>query len=260
MQDPTKTKRILIASIYVTIFVTIGIILYYLAAPDATCTDGKKNQAEKGIDCGGPCSPCKEVKVGKDLNIAEQAFVNGGNSTYDVMLKLQNPNNNIGASDFQYSVALKDSSGNVVSQKDGASFVLPAETKYLLVMGLPVEQGKTPVSLDVKLTDYDWSELKASARPQLNIYSKQLNALPTGVGNEAEGTVRNESTYDLDKVIINVVLRDERGKVIGLNSTERNNVRSKEDRYFKVTWPYALSGNVANVEMEAQSNIYIIND
>ncbi|MGM5482347.1 MAG: hypothetical protein ACQESF_02690 [Nanobdellota archaeon] len=28
--------------------------------PQASCTDGIKNQNEKGIDCGGPCAPCSD--------------------------------------------------------------------------------------------------------------------------------------------------------------------------------------------------------
>lgn len=29
----------------------------------ATCTDGIQNQGETGVDCGGPCLPCREIEV-----------------------------------------------------------------------------------------------------------------------------------------------------------------------------------------------------
>lgn len=34
-------------------------------APKATCKDGKKNQDETGVDCGGTCGPCPTCKDGK---------------------------------------------------------------------------------------------------------------------------------------------------------------------------------------------------
>ena len=80
--------------------------------------------------------------------------------------------------------------------------------------------------------------------------------MPTGQGSIAEGVIRNESTYDLKKVVVAIILRDEKGKVVGINNTQINSVRVKEDRDFRITWPYKLASPVQNMEIDPQSNVF----
>ncbi len=43
-------------------FAVLGLLLFSTACTDEfSCTDGKQNQGETGIDCGGPCPPCTNV-------------------------------------------------------------------------------------------------------------------------------------------------------------------------------------------------------
>jgi len=51
-------------------------------------------------------------------------------------------------------------------------------------------------------------------------------------------------------------LRDQGGKIIGINSTEKNTIRANEQQDFLLTWPYQLDGQVANIEMEAYSDMF----
>ena len=93
--------------------------IYLIAKPEETCFDGIQNQAEKGIDCGGPCSPCREVVETKDLKIEEIAIADGGNGTYDVIAKISNPNGSVGAKEFFYSFQLKSADGDILASKMG---------------------------------------------------------------------------------------------------------------------------------------------
>jgi hypothetical protein len=54
-------------------------------APTETCSDGVQNQDETGIDCGGTCNACPEIKLPLDFSDASQLFTfddagNGGGS------------------------------------------------------------------------------------------------------------------------------------------------------------------------------------
>lgn len=44
----------------------------------ATCTDGIKNGDETGIDCGGTCNACPEIKLPLDFSDASQLFTHNG--------------------------------------------------------------------------------------------------------------------------------------------------------------------------------------
>ena len=48
------------------------------ADPAATCTDGIQNQDETGIDCGGTCNACPEIKLPLDFSSADQLFTHVG--------------------------------------------------------------------------------------------------------------------------------------------------------------------------------------
>jgi hypothetical protein len=47
-------------------------------APTETCSDGVKNQDETGIDCGGTCDACPEIKLPLDFSDASQLFTHVG--------------------------------------------------------------------------------------------------------------------------------------------------------------------------------------
>ncbi|HEX8973970.1 MAG TPA: FeoB-associated Cys-rich membrane protein [Patescibacteria group bacterium] len=255
MENPKLIKRLSIIFVYLVIFSAVGFLLWYFITPPATCTDRKQNQSETGIDCGGPCSPCKARVQNKDIKVQETAFASGGSNTFDVVAKISNPNDSQGASSFDYTFTLKDAQEKTIATRQGTNFILPADTRYIAELGLDTG-GLVPSSVDFSVSNYKWDTLGDLEKPQLNIFNKKLAPLPMGSGDEADGTVRNDSTYDLNKISIIIVLRDQQGKIIGINTTQQSTVRASEERDFRVTWPYDLSGNPQSMEVDAQANIF----
>ncbi len=231
--------------------------IYLIAKPEETCFDGIQNQAEKGIDCGGPCSPCREVVETKDLKIEEIAIADGGNGTYDVIAKISNPNGSVGAKEFFYSFQLKSADGDILASKDGKSFILPADSRFIAEIGLSVPSGSVPVSASIELSEVKWENISAGiGKPQIGVYNKRFGKSPMGEGNEVAGIIRNESNYDLKEINIVVVLRDENGKIVGVNTTRKDSVGVKEERDFLMTWPYVLDATVQKIEVDSQTNIF----
>ncbi|EKD59009.1 MAG: hypothetical protein ACD_56C00009G0001 [uncultured bacterium] len=254
MQNQTVIKRTIVIFVFVLIFLLLSILLYSVFAPDATCSDKKQNQAEKGIDCGGPCSPCKNIQAA-DIVVQEVAVVIGGSDTYDAVAKVYNPNDSLGAMEFKYIFNLKDATGNVVASYEGKDFILPVDTKYVTGLGIKTDNNAKPVSAEFLISDTVWTALGSVEKPQLGVYNKKFDKAPTGEGSEAEGMLRNESAYDLNKISLVIILRGGDGKIVGVNKTEKNVVHVKEQRDFRINWPYALPGNVQKMEVDAQSNV-----
>lgn len=246
-------KRIIISSIFFVMLVALVVIVFYALSPAATCSDKKQNQAEKGIDCGGPCSPCKEVVQTKDIFVTETAISIGGNNTYDAVAKISNPNNQVGAS-FKYVFTLKNKDGAVLATREGTSFILPADSKY--VAELNFESSDAPVLAELEISEPKWEKLGSVGKPQVGVYSKNFGKIPTGEGSSADGIIRNESGYDLNEIFLVVILRSENGGIVGINKTKKTNVRAKEERDFRLTWPYQLAAPVQNIEVDSQVNIF----
>lgn len=257
MLDQTKFKRTIIILIYAAIIIALGLLIYFIRKPEATCFDGKQNQAEKKVDCGGPCTPCKEEIQAENLIVKSTAVVPGGNNTYDVVAEISNPNYDAGAKNFKYTFTLKDDLENIVSVRSGSSYIFPGDTRYVAEISMTAENNSAVSSVDVQIADAEWKSVLGSAKPQIGVYSKKFGEAPIGEGYEAEGIIRNESGYDLEKVDIVIILRDANNNIIGLNKTQKDSLRVKEERDFIFNWPYALEGSVQNMEVDPESNVLL---
>ena len=123
MRTPRIIKQVFYLAFYIAVFSLIiyQVISYIKSRP--TCIDGKMNQNETGIDCGGKCQPCPKEYVTKDLVVTEKSYVSEGIGRYDLVAKVKNPNSNVGSSSFTYQFILTDSSGKQIISKEGKGFI-----------------------------------------------------------------------------------------------------------------------------------------
>lgn len=258
LKDRYKKKRIIIISVYAAIFVVLVLLVYLWIKPKATCFDGIKNQNEQGIDCGGVCSTqCENIKA-EDLIVNESGLVDGGiTGQVDAYGKITNPNNIFGSSEFQYEFKLKDSSGQVIASRQGAEFILPGESKYVVENNIEIGSG-IPGSVEFFVSGAKWVEFKDYfEKPQLKVVNKSYNPITNGIGfSEATALLKNESPYDFSVIKLQVILKDDSGKPMALNSTLMNAVKAGENRDFTVSWPNKFPGSVGNMEVQPEVNIF----
>ena len=251
------TKRLTIVVIYLLAFFVIGAGLYLAFKPKPTCFDGQQNQNEEGVDCGGICAmACIETIVGNDPLVREITFIPADRGRYDIVARIFNPNNDIGASSFRYALLLSDASGRELSRTTGTSFILPQETKMLLAFNL--EPDQIPAKAVVELSDVQWTRLRDyRAKPELNIYSKRYVERPDqSVFGAMTGILVNESLYDFRKIRIKVVLRDAAGTPLAANQSEMQTVTVGREQDVRIVFPQPFSGAVAQVDAEVEADVY----
>jgi len=257
LQQRAKKKRAIIIAIFVAIFLSAIFAIYLWLRPAPTCSDGIKNQNETDIDCGGVCpNKCNKI-VAENLVSQEQGFVESGLvNKYDLYSRVSNPNNVFGSNKFQYEFKLKDAAGNVIATKLGSDYILPGESKYVTENN--IETDKIPASVEFNISNQAWVEfIDYFERPQLKVVNKQYNPISSGVGfSEAIGLLKNESPYDFTLIKLEIILKDANDKVVALNSTEMRTVKSGENRDFRSLWLNRFPGEVMNVEVQAEANIF----
>ena len=252
-----KTKQLLISGVYVLILLVIIFGIYERLKPGPSCTDGLKNQDEAGVDCGGICPNKCAVVASSQLAVTETGFVESGlESDYDVYGVVAYPNQTLGSNTFSYQFTVKDASGAVIGTKNGASFILPGDTKYVIEPNLALTG--TPTKVELTISDPQWIEANEYYQaPQLNVVNKNYDQITGGVGfAEATGLLKNESPLDFSSIKLDIILKDAQGQVVALNSTVMNTVQAGENRDFRVTWPNRFTGEVANMWVQAQANIF----
>lgn len=258
MEDKRLIRRIIAIIGFLVFFGVIGFLLYttfFKAAP--TCFDGKQNQNETGLDCGGSCTKQCVVRVdAEDLIAEEAAFVSVGDGSYDVLARVHNPNDIAGASSFRYTVALEDASGQVLSKKSGTSFILPQEEKYLFEFHLVAPS--LPTRAVIEFSDIVWERFEGyTEKPRISVVRQAYARITSGPGyGAATGLVINESPYDFRSLSVKVVLRDAARKPIAINMTEMQTMKSKEQRDFRLVWPSVFPGEVSSYEMLVDADVY----
>ena len=250
-----STKRITIITIYVILFLMLGGWIVSLFIPKPTCFDGIQNQKEEGIDCGGPCNACVEEITGKDLIVKDARIVYGGENKYDVVAEIHNPNALYGAKKVYYTVEIKDATGKTLDYRDGNTFVLPNENKY--IMELALETKQKPTNAKVTINDVDWVKFTEFVAPQIEVKNQRFGLVENGPSYaEAFGLVVNNSLYDFHNVNIYVILQDERGIPIAVNKTQMRTLDANSRRTFKLVWPHEFPGKIASSKMQAETNVF----
>lgn len=251
-----SAKRFIIILIYLALLALISFTIYKALLPEETCSDKVKNQNEEDVDCGGVCAPCRKISA-EDLKVENRGYVeNERPGKFDFWALVSNPNNLFGAKSFQYEIKFKNSSGEIVSQRDGFGFILPGERKYIVENNL--DCANAPNSIDFAISKTEWVEFNGYyEKPDLNIVNKNYSQVSSGTGfSEASGLLKNKSPFDFNVIKVQIVLKDADEKVIALNSTEMRTVKSGEERDFKALWPNRFSGDVAYVDAQAEVNVF----
>jgi len=257
LENKYQKKQTIIIAIFLAIFLLFIFVMYSWLRPTQTCSDGKQNQNEEGVDCGGVCGKKCEVKVITEVTVLESGFVPSGVvNSYDVYARIANPNNVFGSSGFQYEFTLKDSAGQIIATKKGSNYMLPGETKYVVENNLVTDQ--TPDSVEFVATNSTWVEFKDQyEKPRLKVVNKQYNPISSGVGfSEVLGLLKNESPFDFSLISLKIILKDSADKVVALNLTEMRTVKSGENRDFRAVWFSRFLGEVLNVEVQAEANVF----
>ena len=260
MNPIQRTRKRISVVIIVTLFLgAVGTLLYFALRPEPTCFDGKHNQGEEQTDCGGPCDPCEVIYEAppEEFVIRESAILPGSEpDTYDVLARVQNPNDELGASSLSYTFTLRgENEESLVSARE-VGFILPQETKTFLFVGLRTEE--VPVSVTVSFSDFEWQKFDGyQAKPPMSVINKRYDELSAGpFFSEAVGTFVNDSSFDYKSVFLKVILRDASGTPIAFNQTEMNTVLSGEYRDFILRFPDAFPGDVVTMDVEPDVDFF----
>ena len=250
-------KQIIIISIYFLLFILLIVFLYFKFKTKETCFDGIKNQNEEEIDCGGACAKQCEKITAQELIVEKTGTVfSGVAGKYDFYAQIANPNAVFGSKKFDYAINFKDSSGNILTSRNGSGFILPGERKYIVENGLDAPDSQ--ISADFKIINSEWVQLtEYYERPDLKIINKNYSEISGGTDfAEARGLLKNNSPYDFETIKIQVILKDENGGILALNSTQMKTVKAGEERDFRAFWPSRFPGAASNMVVQAEVNVF----
>lgn len=216
--------------IAIGIILAIIVSLFFIFKSEPTCFDGKKNQKEEGIDCGGPCKPC--VTNPKDMTVLWTRVFEIKEGVYEAAALIENPNLFYELPSFKYIFKIYGSNNDLVAIQEGQSALNPRDKFVIFVTNL--DTGKRRAVKAFLEVDYlsDWIYNDKEKSP-LVVSEKHFRNIPFSSLNVK---LQNDSLFPVEDIEASAVLYDEKGNAIGVSSTHIDSIPAESGRSVSFTW------------------------
>lgn len=241
-----RAKRQL--TIFFTVFGAIAAVIIFFVArslPELTCSDGKKNQGEERVDCGGPCVPC--VKQPKDIVTLWTRVLKIGDNVYEAASLVENPNLFYGLPLFKYTFKLYDAHNVLVAAKEGQTFLNPQDT--FVMLGANIHTGnRKPVRAFMEIMPLsEWQYVDADKKaPSLIVSEKKFSNQPFA---SLRAYLLNQSVFPVKDVYAAAVLYNQEGNAIAASLSKIEIIPAETGRTLTFTWPSPLDEEPASSEI-----------
>jgi len=234
----TKRKLQYLGGIFSIFFIILFIFLYPIIFKKPTCTDGKQNGTEQGIDCGGICPiVCKE-KTSDPVILWSRAFRVVSNS-YNLVAFIENQNKNSAIANISYEFRVYDIENRLIGRRTGFTFIPP--NKQFAVFESRFDPGLSQIkSVTFEFTGpFVW----VKKEPTINSLPIYVDGIMMGLDKKSPSltaSIRNESIYDMPAFDVIAILYDENRNAINASKTYREGLNSNNSLQVYFTWPEAL--------------------
>ncbi len=242
-------KQLVYGFFYLVILAGLGYLGYITVRETApSCFDGRLNQNEEEVDCGGPCESCAIRKL-LPLQTKVEYFGVGENTT--VILTLSNPNLEYGADSFSYTLSFPGNGGAKIFSLVKESFIYPAEAqKVIIEPNLKFNSRSVVGQPELTISNIVWKPLREFSEPQ--IQTRQLKTEVQGSQVTVSGLLVNRESLSFSRAGVGVLvfqqLSDESSRLVGASKTILQNLQPFEERAFKIIIPLGTTFKLSEID------------
>lgn len=236
---------LLIIGAVITAFLTIILISVFYKSP--SCTDGRQNQGESGIDCGGPCAYfCAGQKYPPTV-LFTKAIQNRDGRT-GVISIVENKNADAAAKNIQYRITLYGAGQSLIQQVTGTLDLPPGASVPVYIPNIASGKQKIVNSfLDIVAPSVRWFSMPIDERIIPTVSS--INQDGTTSLPRITATLTNTSANALVNIKTIVVVHNEKGDVIAASATVMPIIYAQSNATATFTWNEAFSSTPAYIEV-----------
>ena len=228
-------KQLLYGGGFLLIIFGVGFMVYTIGfAPAPSCYDNRQNQGEEAVDCGGPCGPCG-IAQAQPLVTRNVSITKAGEGI-GVAAEISNPNVNLGARSFEYTLRLIDDVGGVLAERNGTSYGYAGSVFYVVVPSLPFSIEQV-ARAEMSISNTVWDEQEDFSRPTFEVVESN-----TTKDNfvYVQGRVKNEESERYENVEVMALLYSNLGQLVGASKTTIAEVEPFGTESFSIPFPQEL--------------------
>ena len=211
-----------------------------------SCSDGKQNQDEHGVDCGGICKlACFfEVTAEPTIQWSRAYYVTKG--VYNLVAYLQNPNVNYISRPVSYMFRVYDENNVLLATREGKVAFPTAKLFPIFEAGIDIGE-RIPKKVVFEFTEpLTWIEYNGD-KPELGVNSVVLSRLDEYPKLSAKVTNKTLNQYRGVEVV--AILYDVEGNGFAASQTFIDRIGDKQTKDVYFTWPEAFNASTSRIEI-----------
>ena len=246
--------------IFLLLFVFSSVVFAYLypvifKAP--SCTDGKRNGDETGLDCGGSCVNLCTVDTKNPTVLWERSFLIT-EDVYNAIAYVENQNP-AGISSLPYEFRLYDTKGTYITRVEGTA-VIPPSGRYAVV-----ETGIKTGNAVVGTTTFSWLPISPNVSWQhipseistLRVKTSDISLMAESSIPKLFATISDNSPIiPLLNIQIAAILYDANDNAISISKTYVHDIQPDKPQQIFFTWPKPFSTPIVRYEILPMIDIF----
>jgi hypothetical protein len=239
------------ASFFIVLFGILLVVVGLFAIPflnkKPTCSDGKQNAAEQGIDCGGACQYlCSELTV--PLQTVWARAVASGPKRVTAIAYIRNENKTAGVMKALYKFTVYDSEGKVISIKEGETQI-PANGSVAVVTGqIDIGERKVQSTLFEWTAPLYFSILSEEALAS-NIETVQTKIEKGENSTHLSATLKNTTRLTYKNIPVVVILYNKDDNTVLASRTVLDKLGTEEQADVYFSWNLVLQEEISKIEV-----------
>lgn len=233
------------------IIIAIGVyFLQYYRPP--TCTDGKQNQNEEGVDCGGVCAVACTASIADPIVLWSRAFpVSHG--IYNAVAYIENPNANLGVTMVTYRFKLYDDANVLVAERVGKAFIAPNERFAIFEPHLNVGERIPKRAFFEFIKFSDWTKL-GKDMPKILVRGEKFSNTDTAP--RVDATLQNGTIVDIPDINVVAIVYDKNDNAMAVSATKVDKLKADSSYDLAFTWDVPFPSLPSQVEVIPRVDLF----
>ncbi|MBI2097716.1 MAG: hypothetical protein HYT46_02180 [Candidatus Vogelbacteria bacterium] len=210
-----------------------GVLFWYWPRPD--CQDGRQNQDESGVDCGGGCSAVCPFEA-RSVQMIWSRILPLGAGVYDAAVLVENPNANLALTDLAYSLRVVDDDNLFITRISGSLSLAPGEQWLIFKTNINVGR-RQPARV---LVDFSSPSVwrRSAEKSNLSVSDRQFTPGPVPL---LKAKLTNQSLMSYRDFEVAVVLSDDEHNGFAASQTAVSELAPGETKEISFSWPRPFS-------------------
>ena len=247
----TKRRLIYLSIVLGVFLVLVSFPVISFITRSTTCFDGRQNQGEVGVDCGGPCLRLCLSQVTDLITLWSRALP-AREGVYDAVALVENPNFGGGVREISYSFKLYDKNNLLIVEREGETFINPNEQLAVFEGGIMTGE-RVPARAFFEFTEVpQWLKVLRN-KPDILVKNKKLEGIATRP--KLKATLVNQTLSNVEDIIVVALLFDRDDNLIAVSKTEVDVLRKDSSKDITFIWRQTFKGTPLRIDVIPRTNI-----